>query len=968
MPIFASNFASNSLSGSVRVTNGFANITLATIPYALEGDKSFVIKIRKDSITGEVLSVTPTLNFRENGAFVDFSANTATVSEGGLVSFTVTTANVTNGANLFYSIFPVTANVTADDFTANTGSFTITNNAGTFALQARADTSLVDETGETFRLQLRSTNSAGNIIYTTANIVILDTFKTYNILSFAPTLGGFSVLESSNIAFTFSATNVPFGTTLYYDTTGNATVTANTGSFVLNSLSNTFTLVGGTVAVGQTNAFVVNLRTGSGSGPIVATSNTVYVLDTALASMNATGGNFVYTVYDPLTNTGTRVHKFLSSNNFTITRAGSSPTYANIEILMVAGGGSGGVTEYPGSPPGGIGGGGAGGLLYYGTKTVKTANGPLLTTNISSTYAIVIGAGGAGANAGSNTTFLINSNVVYRAVGGGGGTFGINGGSGGGPGGAGISGQGNPGGPSSSQYAGAGGGGAGGAGSSGITRAWPSYPAFPEGVAGSGGSGLGYDIEGIQQGNSGQPSTTYYAGGGGGGTQTGASAGSIGASGGVGGGGATATPGTSGTGGGGGGGYSATGGSGVVLIAYPYFPLPEYVSLTSNTAFASVTEGNEVYFTLRTNFLSNNTLLYYSTLGNVDASHFISGNTGLFRTTMNSTTFSLKSNTTIPTNEERFFQVQVRDDAGTTSNALITSSGNISSTVTILDTALAPPLVEILMVAGGGSGGYSSMSSGGGAGGLLYYGANTTPKTPNGGAIQTAKGTYTITVGAGAPAPAGYDQIGATYGGNSFISFNSNAFLLAVGGGYGNGQNAGGPGGSGGGGGYGNGNDRPAGTGFTGQGNPGAPGTGNPFNAQGRGGGGGGAGAAGSGGFGGNGLAYDITGQYTAYAGGGGGSGNTPYPSYFNGPGGVGGGGQGYQNQVANAGNGGNGGTNTGGGGGAGYGGGSGGSGIVVLRYPTASANAVSTSGNPNVIIDANYRIYKFTSSGTITF
>jgi hypothetical protein len=38
------------------------------------------------------------------------------------------------------------------------------------------------------------------------------------------------------------------------------------------------------------------------------------------------------------------------------------------------------------------------------------------------------------------------------------------------------------------------------------------------------------------------------------------------------------------------------------------------------------------------------------------------------------------------------------------------------------------------------------------------------------------------------------------------------------------------------------------------------------------------------------------------------------------------------------------------------------------LRYPTASANASSTTGNPNVIIDANYRAYRFWQSGTITF
>ena len=965
MPIFASNFASNSLSGSVRIVNGFANITLATIPYALEGDKSFVIKVRKDSTTGEVLSSTPTLTFRENGSFVSLSANTSSINEGDLVAFTLVTANVTNGANLFYSIFPATANVTADDFVANTGSFTITNNAATFTVKANVDLSLVNETGENFRVQIRSANTSGNIIYVTSNIAIQDTSNAYNVLTFAPTLGSFSVLESSNIVFTFSATNVPFGTTIYYDTTGNATVTANTGSFVLNSLSNTFTLVGGTVAVGQINAFTVNLRTGSNAGPIFATSNTIYVLDSALASMNATGGEYAYTVYDPVTAIGYRVHKFLSSNNFTITRAGSSPTYANIEILMVAGGGSGGITQYPGTPPGGIEGGGAGGLLYYGTKTTKTANGPLLTTNITSTYAVVVGAGGTTGNAGSNTAFLVNSNVIYRAIGGGGGSYGKNGGSGGGAGGTGITGQGNSGGGSSQPFAGAGGGGAGAAGSSGSVRPWPSYPAFPQGVAGNGGNGLGYDIEGIQfvaGSPAGIPSTTYYAGGGAGGTASGASAGSLGATGGTGGGGDTATAGAPGTGGGGGGGYSAQGGGGVVIISYPYIPLPEYVSLQSNTSFSSIIEGDEIYFTLNNNFVANNTLLYYSTVGNVNTTNFIGGNTGSFRTRLNSTTFVLRSNTNIPANETRYFQVQIRDDAGTSSNALITSSGNASSVVNLLDTNLSPPTVELLLVAGGGG---ASPSNGGGAGGLLYYGANTTPKTPNGNVYQVGFGTYAITVGAGGAV--------SNRGSNSAISFGGSAVYTSLGGGTG--ADTGGSGGGG-----------PGGSGTPGQGNPGGPSNGpsHPTGAQGYAGGGGAGGAGGNGavgglvpggpfargegGAGGSGLFYSITGTDSAYAGGGGGS---AAPGGNGALGGAGGSGVGGSGSGRFGGPGGAGTTNTGGGGGAMIGpnpAGAGGSGVVVLRYPDAKSAASGTTGDPNVIVSGGYRVYRYWQSGTITF
>ena len=106
--ISARNFQSNSLSGAVSVTNGFANVLLPTNAFALEGNKSFVIKLRKGSIQGDVIATSPTITLQDNSSFVSLTANTATVNEGNLVSFTVVTANAANNANLFYSILPVT--------------------------------------------------------------------------------------------------------------------------------------------------------------------------------------------------------------------------------------------------------------------------------------------------------------------------------------------------------------------------------------------------------------------------------------------------------------------------------------------------------------------------------------------------------------------------------------------------------------------------------------------------------------------------------------------------------------------------------------------------------------------------------------------------------------------------------------------------------------------------------------------
>ena len=950
MPLYASNFTANSLSGTVKVSAGTANIRIALAPFALEGNKQFVLKLRKDSVTGTVIATTPNISIADTSTFVSLTANTATVNEGDLVAFSLVTTNVVNGATVYYSVFPASANVTADDFVANTGSTVITNNAALFTLKANTNFAPIDETGENFRVQLRTTDvTTGNIVYTTSNITILDTDKTYNIITFAPP--SFNVTESSSIIFTFLGTNIPLGTTFYYETTGNATVTANTGSFVLNSSSNTFTISAGAVPANQINAFTVNLRTGSAAGPIVRTSDTVYVLDSSLAYTTATGGNQVYI------DNGYKVHVFLSSNNFAISRAGVG-NFANINYLAIGGGGSGaGMYQ--------TGGGGAGGALLSN-----------VLFNSAGTYTITVGSGAAGGQQfvegtnGGNTTISGPGLSTITAFGGGGSAaFGVttasySGGSGGGaptgstaPGiGAGTPGQGFPGGPSAPIGPGAGragaGGGAGGAGQPGATQANQGGIGITSSITGTsrsyagGGGGGAYGSPVTDGGDA----YTGYGGGSGGGYYGGAGPSTR----------VNAESGNVNTGGGGGGtersgtGVGGSGGSGIVVLKYPFVEAATYTALTTSSPTTSTFtyETFSITFTLSTLNLANNTLLYYTTVGNVVSTNFVSGNTGSFRSTANVTTLTLTANSNIPANEERFFQLQVRADSLTDPVALT------SNVFTIKDAALQPKAstVEYLVVAGGGGGGSAGEQRGGGGGG-------------GGGGFRMASGfsitagsPLTVTVGAGGnggTSPSRYSEVIGTQGSPSVFSS-----ITSVGGGVGGiAQSAapGGPGGSGGGCGQGS---YTGGTGTPGQGNPG--GGGSVYAGA-----GGGAGAAGgdSGSEGTTGAAGALAFNGNYYAGGGAGAGNNP-ASPIN-AGGIGGGGQGDSAYAYTPGD-----TNTGGGGGGGRGGsnlqygaagGNGGSGIVIIRYPSLFALATTTGGANVTYANANV-VYTFTSSGTITF
>lgn len=280
---------------------------------------------------------------------------------------------------------------------------------------------------------------------------------------------------------------------------------------------------------------------------------------------------------------------------------------------------------------------------------------------------------------------------------------------------------------------------------------------------------------------------------------------------------------------------------------------------------------------------------------------------------------------------------------------LKTATNSWKSTFGVI--ASEPTTVTYLAVAGGGGGGsvsaYATGPGGGGAGGLLTS------------SISVDKGVpLTVSVGAGGVAGSSATPASGAIGGTS-----SFATISTTGGGGGGGGTSGAvTGGSGGSGGGGTNTGGAGGSRVVGQGNIG--GTGVSANITGA--GGGGAGAAGgntsgvNAGAGGIGLSSSITGSSVFYAGGGGGSGDT------SGAGGLGGGGAG----VGFGGNGTAGTSNTGGGGGGAgwtgnFNGGNGGSGVVIISSPSP---AVATTGSPVVTTVGSNTVYKFNSSGTITF
>lgn len=254
-----------------------------------EGAETTRFLLRTGNFTGPVVATSTPLLINDTSVTPALSytlvATPATVSESGIITVNITTTAVPNGT-VVYASMGTTGTATTSDFSNTLWTVTINNNSGVFAANLIAD--LTTEGTETVDFVIKTGSQAGPIVAVSNLVTISDTSNTGgNTASYSLLLSPTSANEGSTVTGTITTSNVANATTLYITPTG--TGVANDADFVgepwtatinNNTASFSFTVTADSTTEGVETK-VLHLRTGSGSGPVVAASNVLIINDTS---------------------------------------------------------------------------------------------------------------------------------------------------------------------------------------------------------------------------------------------------------------------------------------------------------------------------------------------------------------------------------------------------------------------------------------------------------------------------------------------------------------------------------------------------------------------------------------------------------------------------------------------------------------------------------------------------------------
>ena len=295
----SADFGAGAFNGAVTVSGNAAIITTPILnDFSFqEGEEHFSLQLRTDSINGPIVSTSNDITVNDTStASYQISVLSTSIFENELFTFTVISSGIPSGSLLYYTIEGGTAS--SSDFNSN--QYTLANNPlnGCFSTTGTSTSisilpilDFITEGPETFVVKIRTGGPNGSVVATSPVITIQDLVPDVSL-----SLNSTNLVENGLLICTVTSTNLPNNSILYYSVTGTTSSVdfySNSGSFIVQNKMATFYIV--TRRDGKTEGsenFVVNIRANSISGPILATSSTVTVLDTSYLGKRKNGLTF----------------------------------------------------------------------------------------------------------------------------------------------------------------------------------------------------------------------------------------------------------------------------------------------------------------------------------------------------------------------------------------------------------------------------------------------------------------------------------------------------------------------------------------------------------------------------------------------------------------------------------------------------------------------------------------------------
>jgi hypothetical protein len=278
---FSSTSGSFVVSGSTGgIDNGTGSFNITPLAdRSTEGSQTFQVQVRSGSTSGTVVITSASVTVNDTSLTPSVFISPANIDEG--FTYTFQANNLGPAGTYFWTILNGTT--TDADFTAVSGSFTTSTLNGTGAFNIVAQSDFTTEGGETFQVQIREGSTSGTVLVTSSSRTVNDiSTPSSQTASASPT----SLNEGASTTITVSGnsgTFMPSGTyywTILNGTTTNADFTASSGSFSIsgNPGSGSFTVTPAILDGAEgTEFFQVQIRTGSTSGTVIATTGTITI-------------------------------------------------------------------------------------------------------------------------------------------------------------------------------------------------------------------------------------------------------------------------------------------------------------------------------------------------------------------------------------------------------------------------------------------------------------------------------------------------------------------------------------------------------------------------------------------------------------------------------------------------------------------------------------------------------------------